>query len=73
MKDVQEQFLHRSPENLTYAERRKLAGKWVALEMYTPKNLAMRRIEAVGDSPAACIASLRSRGLDPRAFEFVPL
>jgi hypothetical protein len=60
----------RSPEQLTLAERIAFTGKYIALEIYTPQNLALRRIEAIGDSAADCIRMLRARGLDPRHFEF---
>jgi hypothetical protein len=63
----------RSPAQLTIQERRSLAGKWIALEVYTPKNLALRKIEAFGDSAADCMRQLAARGLDPTQFEFVPL
>lgn len=64
-----ERAIGRSPERLTLKERLSLAGKFIALEIYTPQNLALRRIEAIGDSPADCIRTLRTRGLDPTAFE----
>lgn len=60
----------RSPEALRPREAAALAGKWIALEIYTPQNLALRRIEAVGDSVQECIRQLAARGLDPRRFEF---
>ena len=60
-------------ESLSASERLELAGKWVALERYTPATLPMRIIEAVGASPAECIRQLSGRGLDPRNFEFQPL
>ena len=60
----------RSPDRLTLEERLALAGKYVALELYTPENLALRRIEAIGDSLVECIRELRQRGFDPRRFEF---
>ena len=63
----------RSPESLTLAERIALAGKYIALEIYTPKNLALRRIEAIGDSMMECVRILQERGLDPRVFEFTRL
>ena len=66
MKDV----IGRAPERLTLEERTALAGKYVALEIYTPQNLALRRIEAIGDSVADCVRQLKERGLDPTAFEF---
>jgi hypothetical protein len=65
--------LGRSPEQLTIRERRRLAGQSAALEIYTPKTLPFRRIEAIGHSAEECMAALRSRGLDPRRFEFVRL
>ena len=63
----------RSPDRLTLSERKALTGKYVALEIYTPENLAFRRIEAIGDSLAECARMLKSRGLDPAAFEFTRL
>ncbi len=49
-----------------------LQGKWIALEIYSPERLPLRRIEAVGDSVDECMRQLSERGLDPRRFEFVP-
>jgi hypothetical protein len=60
----------RSPDRLTPEERFQLAGKYVALEIYTPETAPFRRIEAVGDSVADCIKVLQSRGLNPVQFEF---
>ncbi len=60
----------RSPDRLTLEERLLLAGKHIALEIYTPATLPLVRIEAIGDSLAGCIRMLRSRGLDPARFEF---
>jgi hypothetical protein len=62
-----------SASDLTLKERLQLAGKWVAFEIYTPENLAERKIQAIGDSAAECMKQLNSQGLDPRKFEFVPL
>jgi len=69
----QERVIGRSPERLTIGERLRLAGKYIALEVYTPRNLALRCIEAIGDSPEDCIRMLRARGLDPAAFELTLL
>lgn len=63
----------RAPDNLSFEERRELAGKYIALEFYTPASLPLRRIEAIGDSAAECIRQLRERGLDPTGFEFTRL
>jgi hypothetical protein len=59
-----------SPEALTLEERLALAGKIIALEVYSPATTPLRRIEAIGDSAAECIVQLHSRGLDPANFEF---
>ena len=68
-----ESILGRSPEELTLEERRALVGSWVALEIYTPQTLPLRRIEAVAESVDECITMLRRRGLEPVKFEFVRL
>jgi len=62
--------LGRNPDRLTLAEHLALAGKYVALEIYSPETIPLRRIEAIGDSLAECVRTLRSRGLDPGHFEF---
>ena len=64
-----ESVLGRSPDELTLTERLRLAGQFVALEIYTPKTLPLRRIEAIGPSIEECVRMLRARGLDPRSFE----
>ena len=57
-------------DGLDFAERSALVGKWIALEIYTPKTLPLKRIAAVGDSVADCARQLEERGLDPTRFEF---
>lgn len=59
-----------APEDLNLDQRRALTGKLIALEIYSPATLPLRRIEAIGDSAAECVAQLRARGLDPESFEF---
>jgi len=59
-----------SPDDLTLEERLALAGKMIALEIYSPATLPLRRIEAIGATVAECVSQLRSRGLDPENFEF---
>ena len=59
-----------APEDLTLEERLALTGKLIALEIYSPATLPLRRIEAIGDSVAECVTQLRTRGLDPENFEF---
>ncbi len=68
-----ESVLGRAPEQLTLEERRALAGRWIALEIYTPETLPLRRIEALGATVEECVEMLRRRGLDPAKFEFTPL
>ena len=63
----------RSLDRLSNREITRLAGQWVALEIYTPATLPLRRIEALGPSDEECINQLTARGLDPRRFEFVLL
>jgi len=60
----------RSPDRLNLDERHALTGKYIALEVYTPDELPLRRIEAIGDSVAECVRQLTARGLDPVRFEF---
>lgn len=62
-----------APEDLTLEERLALSGKIIALEIYTPDTLPLRRIEAIGDSVGDCVGQLRARGLDPLHFEFTRL
>ena len=65
-----ESILGRSPEELNLQERIALARSWIALEVYSPKTIPLRRIEAVGDTVEECISLLRKRGLEPGKFEF---
>ena len=65
--------LGRSPDRLTLEERTALAGKYVALQIYTPENAALRRIEAIADSIEGCARMLKERSLDPGQFEFTRL
>ena len=68
-----DKVIGRNPDRLSLEERTALAGKIVALEVYTPEALPPRRIEAIGDSADECARMLAARGLDPRKFEFVRL
>ena len=68
--DMTAQAIGRNPDQLTLPERAALAGKFVALEIYSPETLALRRIEAIGDSIADCVRLLKTRGLDPTHFEY---
>jgi hypothetical protein len=59
-----------SPDQLSIEDRTELTGKYVALEIYTPDALPLRRIEAIGDSTEQCVRMLQARGLDPLHFEY---
>ncbi len=63
----------RAPEALTLSERARLAGQIIAMEIYSPDTLPLRRIEAIGHSIEECVRMLQSRGLDPRKYEFTRL
>lgn len=67
------QAMGRAPENLSAEERAALTGRFIALEVYNPKTLPLRTIEAIGDSAEECVRHLSARGLDPRKFEFIRL
>ena len=60
----------RAPDRLTLEERIRFAGKYVALEIYTPETVPLVQIEAIGDSLADCLRMLKGRGLDPAHYEF---
>ena len=67
------QAIGRAPERLTLEERLALTGKFIALEIYTPEGLPLRRIEAIGDSVEECVRQLVERRHDPKLFEFTRL
>lgn len=77
-------IIGRAPEELSITERFENAGKWLALEIYTPTTLSeeagqvqielkMRRIRALADSVPDCIAQLQQAGLDPKRYEFTQI
>jgi hypothetical protein len=70
MRSMTAEAIGRNPDDLTLEQRASLAGKWIALEIYTPDALPLRRIEAIGDSVAECVRVLKQRGLDPLKFEY---
>ena len=59
-----------APDRLDLATREATVGKVIAMQLYSPKNLALQRIEAIGDSVPECVAQLKERGLDPLDHEF---
>jgi hypothetical protein len=66
-------MIGRAPERLTIEERSRLAGMMIALAVYDPKTLPMRRIEAIGGTAEECMRQIAQRGLDPRGFEYQQL
>ena len=71
----------KAPDDLTLTERAALAGKYIALEMYTPTVIGevggkpevvvrLRRIEAIGNTPEECMQQLIAAGVDPINYEF---
>jgi hypothetical protein len=62
-----------APELLVLGQRHRLAGMYIALEIYSPATLSLRRIEAIGESLADCARMLKSRGLNPVDFEYTRL
>jgi hypothetical protein len=68
-----ERVIGRSPDRLSLDEIASLAGKVVALEIYTPEMTPLRTIEAIGETAEDCIRQLAARGRDPRHFEFTVL
>jgi hypothetical protein len=67
------ELIGKSPDELSLPQRRALAGKWIALEVYTPLTLPLRVMEAIGDTAADCMRQIKDRGLDPRNYEYTPL
>ncbi len=59
-----------SVDSIPLGYRVQLAGKWIALEMYTPETLPLRTIAAIGSSSAECIRQLREQGLEPAKYEY---
>ena len=68
-----DRYIGRPLESLSLAERWRLSGKWVALEIYTPDTTPIRTIQALGSSAKECIEQLSSRGLQPASYELLPL
>jgi hypothetical protein len=62
-------LIGRPIDGLTLAERLDHVGRWVALELYSPKTLPLRKIAAEGVSAAECVAQLAMRGLNPADYE----
>ncbi|MBZ2184437.1 MAG: hypothetical protein K7J46_06960 [Bryobacter sp.] len=65
--------LGHAPEELPLPLREALSGHWAAFELYSPARQPLRKIAALGPTPAACFDQLRSRGLDLTLYEVVQL
>lgn len=63
-------LIGRAPDRLDLATREATVGKVIAMQLYSPQNLALQRIEAIGDSVHECVAQLKERGLDPLDHEY---
>ena len=68
-----DRYVERPLDSLSLEERWRLSGSWIALELYTPKTVPLRVIQALGTSAADCAKQLSARGLNSAEFEFEPL
>lgn len=64
------QYIGRSLDGLTLAERVALTNQWIALELYSPEMLPLRVIAAVGGDVHQCVQRLTERGLDPTRYYY---
>ena len=65
--------LGQAPEELPLGMQFRLAGLWAAFEIYTPANLALRKIAAIGPSAESCIEQLQAQSIDPAKYEYTVL
>ena len=70
---MQDALIGRSFDSLSLDHRWALAGRWIAVELYSPQRLPLRVMEAIGADARDCIRQLRERGLDPARFEYSPV
>lgn len=63
----------KSLDGLSVSDRWKLAGAWMATELYSPQRLPLRIMQAIGADALDCIRQLRARGLDPELHEYSPI
>lgn len=66
-------LIGQAPDRLDLPTREAVVGTYIAMEIYSPSNLALQRIEAAGASVSDCVNQLKDRGLDPFAYEFSQL
>ncbi len=58
------------PDMLSFDQRLALAGRWIAVDIYTPRTLPVRRIVVVGESAVDCARQLAEQGEDPSRYEY---
>lgn len=66
-------LIGQAPDRLDLPTREAVVGTYIAMQIYSPSNLALQRIEAAGASVRDCVNQLKDRGLDPFAYEFSQL
>lgn len=66
-------FRGKSLDGLNLKDRWKLAGAWMATELYSPQRLPLRVMQAIGSDAADCIRQLREQQLDPELYEYQPI
>ncbi len=69
IKDFAE-LIGKTLDQLNLKTRDEVVGKVIAMKIYSPQNLALQRIEAIGDSVSECVEQLKSHDLDPLEYEF---
>ena len=65
-----EDLIGNAPDRLDLATREATVGMVIAMQIYSPANLALQRIQAIGDTVQECVAQLKDQGLDPLDYEF---
>lgn len=66
-------FLGKSLDGLSLDDKWKLAGCWMATELYSPQRLPLRIMQAIGPDAFACVRQLRAAGLNPELYEYSPI
>ncbi len=62
-------LIGQSVDRLDLATREAVVGKVVAQQLYTPDNLALQRIAAIGDSVKDCAQQLEANGCAPLDYD----
>ncbi len=66
-------LIGRAPEEILARERAEANGLWVALELYDPVRLPLRKIAAVGRNAREALKALEARGEAVGRYEVVRL